>query len=124
MKRIVTFIGEPNRKKEIVSISAPVSENNTEILDSIMSMENAGFIDAGYQDPPHIAGKRLVRFYDPDTQTVEFDYIELGFNDYDLQGKVAFLKAQTEGLVTATTDQIKLTQDAILDVADLLLGMQ
>lgn len=120
MKRIVTFSIEEDGRKRVQSISAPVDETKIDTLS-----DNMGFINSGYVDPAPIEGKKILLYYNSETEVVEVEYSDIQFDDLDPISKIVALKLENDSL-KATNAQLgadnELTQEAIMELYELITG--
>ena len=120
MKRIVTFTEQGDGRKLITSISAPVREEDIKEISSTMGLISSNFID-----PVVVAGKRTQLYYNPETELVEVEYLDIQFEDLDPISQIKVLKAENEALHEKNTqleEENLVTQDAVMEMYELMLG--
>lgn len=108
MKRIVTFIVENGRNK-IQSISAPM---RAEDISVDLDPSTYGVVDANFIAPQGVDGKKTLMYYNADTQMIEFEYVDIGFEDLNPQQRIEFLKEENAKL----KEELNLTQTALFDL--------
>lgn len=117
MKRLVTFCIDEAGRKRVQSISAPISESDIDLeLDTTIY----GLIDADYIDPLPIEGKKMILYYNSDTQLIETEYTDIGYEDLNPQEKIAYLKNENTNLKA----ELELTQMALFELTELLIQLE
>lgn len=115
MKRLVTFCIDENGKKRVQSISAPIAETD---IDLELDTNVYGLIDAVYVDPLPIEGKKMILYYNSDTQLIETEYTDIGYEDLSPQEKIEFLKEENANLKA----ELELTQMALFELDWMING--
>lgn len=115
MKRLVTFCIDENGKKRVQSISAPIAETD---IDLELDTNVYGLIDAVYVDPLPIEGKKMILYYNSDTQLIETEYNDIGYEDLNPQEKIEFLKEENANLKA----ELELTQMALFELDWMING--
>lgn len=109
MKRLVTFYIDENNRKRIQSISAPMLEKD---IDLELDPNVYGLIDEQYVDPLPIDGKKIELYYNSDTQMIETEYVDIGYEDLTPQEKIDYLKEENANLKA----ELELTQMALFEL--------
>lgn len=115
MKRLVTFCIDENGRKKVQSISAPLNETD---IDLELDTRTYGVIDADYVDPLPIDGKKMILYYNSDTQLIETEYSDIGYEDLNPQEKIEFLKEENANLKA----ELELTQMALFELDWMING--
>lgn len=108
MKRIVNY-KKVNDKYEVIYISNSMTN---EIANKIAIQDNYAIIDADFNYPPEIDGKMIKLFYNKETNIIEFEYIDVDFEQLTTSQKLEILKKENEELKS----ELELTQLALFEL--------
>lgn len=107
-KRLVTYITE-NEKNKVLSISAPIGESEIDIEEYLNS--GYGVIDGDFEAPNVPKDKKLVMYYNAETKIIEFEILDLSFEDLSGVEQVTFLKDKVDTLTNSNNELQKINQD-------------
>ena len=109
MKRLVTFVKQDN-KNIVTSISAPLSEEDLDI--NVFDENMYGIIDENFVEPIVPKNKKLIMYYNSETSMIDFEYLNIEFEDLSPVDKIKLLKEENNSL----KQELELTQMALFEL--------
>lgn len=109
MKRVVNY-RKVNDKYEVIYISNPVSDEiaNQMVLDN----DNCGVISGDFEYPPIVENKSIKLYFNKETSTIEYKYIDVDFESLPTNKKIEMLKKENADLKY----ELELTQQALFEL--------
>ena len=109
MKRIVNY-RKVNDKYEVIYISNPVYDEiaNQMVLDN----DNCGTISGDFEYPPIVENKSIKLYFNKETSTIEYEYIDVDFESLPTNKKIEMLKKENADLKY----ELELTQQALFEL--------
>lgn len=112
-KRLVTYTAE-NNKNKVLSISAPIGESDINIDEYLAA--GYGVIDADFVTPDVPKNKKIILYYNSETKMIEFEILDLSFDDLSGNEQVKILKETIDNLTTENKELKELNQTLTSDL--------